>query len=374
VILGGGCAGMSLAYRLFLAGYTGSVKVIERSADFDREQRWCSWGPLDPILKPFVSKSWSKFVVAGKTGRFHRPTSAKYFQIGASDFLSTIAGALQNVNNFELVTNAEVLELHQDGHDWSIVTSAGTITSSLVFDGRNILEKKHPEEQCWLWQSFAGSIVTTADDYFDPDTFTLMDFVVPDGDSGAFIYILPYSRRTALIESTLISVRIAEKEEHLERVQHYIQCTLPATVSLGAVEAGLIPMTTSSFPFRIASGLYNIGTLSGAVKPSTGYAFSRIQRQSKDIVRQILKFGRPLDAQMGIDDRRRKWLDDVFLTAALGNEKFFTSTVLKMFEHLPADLVIRFLSENDTITDDLRVMNTVRSQELTAAASAVAKR
>ena len=369
---------MSLAYRLLLGGYRGSVVVLERAVDFDREQRWCFWGPIDKDITPFVSKTWSKFLVAGGSLEFVRPAGAKYYQVSAPSFLNAIREKLSTANNFYLRMGVTVHKTTRDpaNHVWNIGTDCGDVAAKLVFDARNLRGFTGSSDSAapWLHQSFAGLTITTSKDVFDTDAVTLMDFRVPDGNEGAFIYVLPYSQNSALIESTLISVDREETDEHLTRVNWYIETKVKSSVTVHSTETGIIPMTTTKFPFSTTPGRYYIGILGGAAKPSTGYAFTRIQRHTKRIAAEMIKFGRPLSYRPSSTDQRREWIDDVFLTASAINKKFFTQTVLRMVDRLPPDLLIRFLSENDSLADDVKVMSVVGNRELADAAATLSGR
>src|SRR5690606_30662944 len=52
-------------------------------------------------------------------------------------------------------------------------------------------------------------------------------------------------------------------------------------------EWGVIPMSTYAFPQKQGQHIFNIGSLGGASKPSTGYTFRRIQQQCQALVQQL---------------------------------------------------------------------------------------
>ena len=76
-------------------------------------------------------------------------------------------------------------------------------------------------------------------------------------------------------------------------------------------EFGVIPMTDLPFPRRLGRRIMAIGTRGGRVKPSTGYAFSRIQRDSQAIVRSLLATGNPY--HIPSDSLRHRFYDILML-------------------------------------------------------------
>ena len=86
-----------------------------------------------------------------------------------------------------------------------------------------------------------------------------------------------------------------------------------------------------------------IGTKGGRVKPSTGYAFLRMQRDSSAIVRSLLQAGHPFSVPAS--PRRYRFFDSVMLEImtrhAEGVEPIFTA----LFKHNPAQRIFRFLDE-----------------------------
>ena len=379
IILGAGCAGMTLACRLAHKGYEGRVLLVDSRSDFSREQRWCSWGPINIPVPDAVTRSWQEFIVKGGGIERNLPTaSAPYLHIESKLYLESIQAQLHLKPNFTLLLGCAVDSVDRDtsGHLWYCKTSSSSFTAPLVFDGRNresevgVVESDEP----WLWQSFAGIVVQAEDQIFDNRSVTLMDFDVEDGDRGAFIYILPFSSNTALIESTLISRTSLSESGHRSKISKYIADHTSLEVSELSCEYGNIPMTTYRMPSERAACRYGIGISGGAAKPSTGYAFARIQQQSRAIAEQIVS-GRTINVDpRGLQDRRRQWLDDVFITAAFNNERFFTQTILTMVRKLPPDLLVRFLAERSTLSDELSVMAAVGSPELVSAAAQVAAR
>ena len=101
---------------------------------------------------------------------------------------------------------------------------------------------------------------------------------ISPSETGPPFYVLPFSERRALFEYTVFSPPPRAPR-------------LPGRAPIGAVSSGLtdyditreeygnIPMTDRHIRQRWSPRVFNIGVVGGMSKPTTGYAFHRIQRQ-----------------------------------------------------------------------------------------------
>jgi lycopene beta-cyclase len=69
-ILGGGCAGLSVAARL--AGNGVSFRVVEPRARYTDDRAWSFWRTAPDPFEPCVRASWSGWTVAGPGGTVGR--------------------------------------------------------------------------------------------------------------------------------------------------------------------------------------------------------------------------------------------------------------------------------------------------------------
>ena len=65
VIIGGGCAGLSLAYELELKKKleNKSLAIIEPRTDYSRDKTWSFWKIKEHNFEDCVIKSWNSFEV-----------------------------------------------------------------------------------------------------------------------------------------------------------------------------------------------------------------------------------------------------------------------------------------------------------------------
>ena len=86
-----------------------------------------------------------------------------------------------------------------------------------------------------------------------------------------------------------------------------------------------------------------IGTKGGRVKPSTGYAFLRMQQDASAIVRSLLEVGHPFRVAAG--PHRYRFFDSVMLEIMTRHGERIESIFTALFKHNPVERIFRFLDE-----------------------------
>jgi Brp/Blh family beta-carotene 15,15'-monooxygenase len=110
----------------------------------------------------------------------------------------------------------------------------------------------------------------------------MMDFRVPQGVATQFIYVLPYSETTGLVEMTRFGKEKITEVEAGQELNEYIRFNY-GEFELLDIEKGVIPMSPSIPRLPEIEGWVMIGTKAGNVKPSTGFAFKNMFHQAKEI-------------------------------------------------------------------------------------------
>ena len=69
IIIGGGCAGLSLAYELDAKNKLKdkTLAIIETRSDYKRDKTWSFWKVMDHNFEDCVIKSWDIFSVNTET-------------------------------------------------------------------------------------------------------------------------------------------------------------------------------------------------------------------------------------------------------------------------------------------------------------------
>jgi lycopene beta-cyclase len=358
-ILGAGCSGSTLAHFLVRDGFPGEIHVLDRRTDFSREQRWCSWGPIPDSLAGLVSASWPqwKVVSGGKTAWCSLP-ERPYLHVYAPDFYRQVHAELARNPNIHLHLGTDVRSVQENGKGLHVETNKGTLTVDLAFDSRTAKAGRDPlasDAHVALRQSFVGWVVKSDKTAFDTQTATLMDF----GDDGemsglSFVYVLPFAPDRALVESTSFSRSAVPTREHRWRVERYLERRGIFDYSVESEEVGDLSMSTEGHPTRSGKRHLMIGVAGGAARPSSGYAFVPILRQSRRIGRSLLRGGFP-EPSVPTPGKQRV-LDAIFLDAIDRSAALARSSFVRMFERVPPAALVRFLSNESGLRDDARLI------------------
>ncbi len=297
-IIGDGCAAFSLA-RLIrnLPDYKLNLFVGKKNK-IDRDHFWGFWKVK--INEEAYNNSncvWSKWSINTSQSK-HILTSTKhpYCVIKRQKWLDICRNQflIEKLKFFE----NDVLE-----KDDKLFIQNKKIKGDLVFDSR---PPKLPRNV--LLQHFEGFVVTSNKDVFDENLATLMDFRCDQSRGMHFIYLLPFSKRKALVESTMFSKKVENKEFYSNEISKYLKRYFNLIkFTKSDHEKGIIPMHYIS---NESKDVYNIGTRGGAVRPSSGYAFTFIQKQAYQIISQI-KNRKKIDTK--IHNNIDLFLDKIFI-------------------------------------------------------------
>ncbi|NTW42315.1 MAG: FAD-binding protein, partial [Cellulomonadaceae bacterium] len=206
VVVGAGAAGLSLACHLAAAGWPGRVVVIDDGAVPVDHAAWAYWSRGDQLLDPWATAGVDRLLVRSPgrdldltlhAYRYRRMTGRRLAE--ATDHLLAAAPGITRVRG--------TVEQIDEGPDGARVTVllAGTgertvLTPRWVFDSVGLAGDRPTPPAARL--EFHGEHVEWDDDRVDPSAVTLMDFRTSQSDGLAFVYVLPMSRRSALVERT----------------------------------------------------------------------------------------------------------------------------------------------------------------------------
>jgi lycopene beta-cyclase len=171
------------------------------------------------------------------------------------------------------------------------------------------------------------------------------------------MYVLPINSKRALVEYTVFSKSLLEKESYDHAINTYVALHYPnQTYTVLHEEYGAIPMTQNSFTSSQTSWYIPIGTIGGAVKASTGFAFKFIQEQTTKIAK-ALSIGEKPDAMF--KKTRHSFYDAVLLDILYEDKMSGAEIFTRIFSKNKAATVFRFLSNTSTIFDDIKIMITL---------------
>lgn len=365
LILGGGCAGLSLATALARQAPRMRVLTLEARSAYTRDRTWCFWNSTAHPFQAGVTHRWHQWRVQAN-GIEARQQSSRYCyeHLPADRFYQMAQDEIAGANQ-ELLLGAHAGAVLGDEAGFLTETNLGAIRSRWVFDART---SEPAESKPAFLQRFEGWHVRTERSCFDPCCVDLMDFQQSTvAGRTVFFYVLPFSAREALVEITYLDLPELTPEHAAERLLQRIAKLCPTgEYEILYKEAGCLPMSADAHAPRATTAAIPIGARGGRIKASSGYAFQRIQRQSRELAKALAS-GNALPRE--VEPRYYSWLDRVFLTALSRNPQRTPSYFLQLFHAVRPDALIPFLSETAKPTDLLATMLALPRREFIAAAA-----
>tara|TARA_Y100000590_G_scaffold463550_1_gene630586 strand:+ start:514 stop:1581 length:1068 start_codon:yes stop_codon:yes gene_type:complete len=336
VIIGGGCAGLSLAYELEINNKLKdkTLAIIETREEYKRDKTWSFWKVFDHNFDDCVIKSWNNFTI-NTSESSHELTNKKF------PYQSIDSGKFYKKINSKLSTNSNV----------SFYRSLDEINSgnSLIFN--SVYDKELDKSE--LWQHFQGIEIETPKNIFDEEIINLMDFNCDQRNDVHFFYTLPFSKNKALIETTWLSdLKDQSLRDYDLQLDNYIKNNLGIkNYNINFTEKGAIPLFYPSF--KNDNKVINIGSAGGMTRLSTGYTFLNIQEHSKYIVKNIDNIDKVKKFKQGT---KYQFLDKVFLRVLERYPEKMPKIFFDMFK-APSATIIKFLSNKSNIVEDINIIS-----------------
>ena len=227
IIIGGGCAGLSLAYELEIHEKLKekTLAIIEPRQEYKKDKTWSFWKVTTHNFDDCVKKNWENFSIniSGKTNHLECK-DYPYQSIDSGLFYEKINSKLKENKNIVFFKN--ITEVNAK--------------SSFIFNSVPNIKKNHLN----LWQHFCGVEIETKNNFFDEEIFNLMDFDCEQRESVHFFYTLPYSKNKALIETTWLSkMNDNSQKDYDNQIKDYIEKTLKIkNYEITYKEKGAIPL------------------------------------------------------------------------------------------------------------------------------------
>lgn len=366
IITGAGLAGLSLLMRMMQHPFfdTAQILVVDAAQKNTNDRTWCFWEKESDIFEPIVCKKWDhvSFIAPSFKTEMHLAPFA-YKMIRGIDLYTHVLSIAASKSNITFCTEP-VLSVQTTQTGASVELKNQTITAnkvfnSILFEPVNVQAQKAADY--FLWQHFKGYEIKTETPVFNDEVATLMDFTVDQSNGTTFIYVMPTSPTTALVEYTLFTENLLADKDYNEAIDAYIKKTYGAVeYRIVHQEFGQIPMTNFSFSGG-AGNIINMGVAGGQVKGSSGYAFHFIQEKTKAIVADVVAQKNPL--RNSTFSQKKFALYDAVLLRVLQEKKLDGSAIFTaIFSKNPPTRVFRFLNNESSLLDDLRIMASVPSR------------
>jgi lycopene beta-cyclase len=256
------------------------------------------------------------------------------------------------------VVHDKVMSIQQESDGVRVFTERGEYKGGYAFNSILFDDPLKQKNAHHLLQHFKGWVIETEEDLFDVNACTLMDFRVSQHHGTTFVYVMPLTKRKALVEYTLFTEKLLKEEEYADGLKSYMKDYLhDVAYTIEEEEFGIIPMTSAKFK-RVERNIMYIGTAGGQTKASSGFTFVFIQKQSGMIVEQLKKTGKPFYHPTKMD-QRYNWFDKVLLNVLIKRRVPGDVVFKKMFQKNPIRSIFRFLDNETSVGEEIRLIATL---------------
>jgi lycopene beta-cyclase len=366
IIAGAGCAGLSaLSHVLRSPARDRRIVVIDRDFEPGDDRTWSFWGSSNAPFAHLADRRWERVHVRfpgwENTERLRRrgadspAGSRSYMRVRRRDYDREVLGEALARPNVRFVAQ-DIVDIRDD-HDGGVISlPEGELRAPVVFQSARLSPSnrdqivRHP-----LRQHFGGWEVRTERPVFDPQVVTLMDFDTDQHDGTAFFYVLPDAPDRALVEHTLFSLHTRRREFYDEHIRAHLDRLGAGDVTVTRTEYGVIPMEDRPLQQRWGEHVWNIGTVGGMTKPTTGYTFQRIHDQTRHLVSAWASTGVP--SPLPGPSRRYRFADRTLLNILHHHPERGRPIFERLFRSTPIDDVLSFLDEDTTLAEDARMVS-----------------
>ena len=356
IITGSGASGLMLAYRMAKDSFfdNASILIIDKEKKTSNDRTWCFWENDKGEWDDLVHKSWNKILFDSHSYKKSIPLqSYTYKMIRSAKFYEKLWNFIDSKNNISFI-KANVTSISDTPEGAFVETSTGQYRAVKLLNSIDLDQKyTRQEEYPVLLQHFTGWFIETKKNIFDDSVATFMDFTVDQKMNTRFMYVLPVSANKALFEYTLFSEDVLTKEEYELELQKYLELNSISEYTIIEKEKGIIPMTSFKFWQDNSKNILNIGTVGGWTKASTGYTFKNTSKKTI----QLIAFLKTENDFTNFRKKTRFWFYDLLMLDVLANHNHLGSNLFsKLFQRNSLKNVFRFLDEETSFIEDLRIM------------------
>lgn len=354
IILGAGCAGMQLLHQFINhEKYSGqSILLMDADKIFKQTKSWCFWhANNDHPYKGIFSKSWNSLTIGFPENNLQKNIAPyQYSFIKSEDFFDF---HFKEINQHPNITylNVGVNALKKKGNSFLVETHQSVFQTQSLYSSYWNSTEASLTASIFLKQQFYGWQIKTAKPVFNDSTATLMDFDIPQIYGVNFAYVLPFSTTDAMVEITAFSAQDYSTAFFEGVLKDYIQKNWDTSFEMFKIEHAIIPMTNYAFRRYTQEGAIAIGTAAGMVKPTTGYAFNRIFRDSVHLADAF--FNKAILVEF--KPSRFKFYDRLLLQLLNKKPEKALHILIQLFRKVPYPHILQFLDEDSSLLQEAKL-------------------
>ena len=361
IFAGGGCAGLSLLYRINQnpALENKKILIIDQQNAKTNDRTWCAWLKEPTPFDAIACKTWN--YIRFQTHQLNARLSIapyRYQMIRGIDFYNFVQNSLKQNPNIVWL-DAKITQITNSNKGAKVEANGQIYEAQWVFDSLPPrLQTDNPKYHYW-YQHFKGWFVKTKQPVFEADTATFMDFRIEQKGEARFVYTLPTSSTEALVEFTVFGGKVLPQEEYETALDDYFTQKLwlqSQDYEIVDTEFGIIPMTSQPLHSHSGGFVIKIGTAGGQTRASTGFTFANIQRHSKALYEAIATTGQPILPKK-FD---KTWYYDSILLNVMAHKRMEARDVFEvMFKNHEPARVLAFLDGETSFIEELKIMASV---------------
>ena len=368
-VIGAGCAGLSLTARLAEQAPGLRVALIDPRTRFEDDRTWCFWSDGTAPLDRLACTRWPVWRFSDDRGAAaaHSASGLDYVMVRGTDFYAdALARLTSGAIEFRLGQRAGRLD--EKGREVRIsLEGRAPITARHVVDTRP--DRNAP---ALMHQIFLGHEIEADHDAFDPACAGLMENLAGAERAVSFVYTLPLTTRRALVEWTVFARAPCAPEALRPALDAHLAGRGLSSARILRTERGVLPMGAFKAQRSASGRIVKAGAGGGAVRAATGYAFQRIQRWAQVCADQLAAGAAPTGHPP--EPAVRAAMDRVFLKALHQNPDKGARFFMALARRVPPAALVRFMSDQASPADLMRVVRALPPSPFLAALAAPARR
>lgn len=370
-------------FDLLFAGLGTSAALLIHSLEKRKLLQGKKIAILDPVDQEFVIKNYCFWSLPDDTVLYdhNRSIDKHWGHVNAAGVAQSLKPfAYHHVNGSRLIASAkEILKNHDSTWIKEPVLKvqageAGIICQSLnnTWSAEMVLDSRPPEfnklksPQSFIWQTFRGWVIETKEVVQDHQSFTMMDLAIEQDNGLQFMYILPLEGSRALVEVTRFAKDHIDESRAEELLKEYVS-GLTSNYTIIEIEKGAIPMCNAPVAQSNNPNHLYLGTRSGAVKPSTGYAFKRMYDHAELVAESFSqKSGdtpspsTPIHPGSAAAIRTRFGFYDSLLLILLSRWPEFGKPIFEaLYRKIGIVTILKFLDQKTNLYQDLKIFSSL---------------
>mgnify|MGYP003981039851 FL=1 len=352
IVIGAGLSSLMFLSKMISNKSKLSILVLEQKRSIARNQTFCVWeGPgLINIEKEFKLKAkhrWNKILIENNRKKIKKDIHPYHYV--CHDGHTTLKKLSRQIKGrVKILYATKVTGVHEMDKKIQVNSSEGNFYSKYIVDSRPKIEKNEIKS-AYIQQAFIGSEIEVKSNYFNKYEATIMSFSKNKKETE-FIYQLPFTKKRALVETTLFS-----KSPDLKKLQqkHTRNLKKYGDYKILKGERGIIPMAL--IEAKKNKRIMKVGMAAGMVRASSGYSMRKIANWVLGHKGKTLKKNNLLSYSYS-PNPLLDFFDKIFLAVLKNHPNKSPNLFFNLFEKSSHKSLIKFLSDTPSWKDNLNVV------------------